>query len=77
MTHMKLDSSHLDHEPKLVHLIHALAAQEPGVWSDFSPYVSQDLQKNSVLVEIRTWGLLGRLTLIQEQRRPQPAGRGG
>ena len=31
---MKLDSSHLDHEPKLVHLIHALAAQEPGVWSD-------------------------------------------
>ena len=32
---------------------------------------------NGVLVEIRTWGLLGRLTLIQEQRRPQPAGRGG
>ena len=32
---------------------------------------------NGVLVEIRTWGLLGHLTLIQEQRRPLPAGRGG
>ena len=67
MTHMKLDSSHLDHEPKLVHFIHTLAAQEPGVF-----YLA-----NGVLVEIRTWGLLGRLTLIQEQRRPLPAGRGG
>ena len=57
-----------------------------GTWSlewhthlDFSPYVSQDLQTktNGVLVEIRTLGLLGHLTLIQEQRRPLPAGRGG
>ena len=83
MTHMKLDSSHLDHEPKLVHLIHALAAQEPAVWSDTHIWIFVHMyhkickKANSVLVEIRTWGLLGRLTLIQEQRRPQPAGEGG
>ena len=27
---MNVDSSHLDHVTKLVHLVHALAAQEPG-----------------------------------------------
>ena len=26
---MNVDSSHLDHVTKLVHLVHALAAQEP------------------------------------------------
>ena len=28
-SHMNVDSSHLDHVTKLVHLVHALAAQEP------------------------------------------------
>ena len=38
---MNVDSSHLDHVTKLVHLVHALAAQEPE--ESFSSHPAQVL----------------------------------
>ena len=45
---MNVDSSHLDHVTKLVHLVHALAAQEPEESSFLQILLMFDLRLNYI-----------------------------